>query len=198
MPWHFAALRLANMASGKEYLCRPDALRELIKRFCPVEDLAELACRFEVVTTDLDARSSAWWSAGPAAELLLASAALPGVFPPVLLEGHRHVDGGVLVPVPVARAIESGAKLIFVSDVTARSRPRVPGRLGALATLLEAFDVARFSGDALPVPAEHQTVTVLPAPALDGLSMMDFSQTRRLIDQSYELATEALASRAAA
>jgi NTE family protein len=189
---------LANMAAGRDYLCRPDALRQLIDRFCPVQDLDDLHTRFEVVTTDLDSRMSSWWSSGPASEVLLASAALPGIFPPVLLEGHRHVDGGVLVPVPTARAIEAGAKQIFVSDVSARCRPRLSGRLGALATLLEAFDVARFSGDALPAGDGPQQITVLPAPPLEGLSMMDFRHTRRLIDESYELAVEALASRAAA
>ena len=189
---------LANMAAGREYLCRPDALRELIRRFCPVDDLADLTCRFEVVTTDLDARGPAWWSSGPAVDVLVASAALPGMFPPVVLEGHRHVDGGVLVPVPVARALEAGAHQVFVSDVSARSRPRLPGRLGALATLLEAFNVARFAGDRDPLPSEHQRVTVLPAPQFEGLSMMDFGHTQRLIDESYELAAQALASRAAA
>lgn len=189
---------LANMAAGKEYLCRPDALRQLIGRFCPVEDLAELPCRFEAVTTDLDSRAPAWWSSGPAVEVLVASAALPGVFPPVVLEGHRHVDGGVLAPVPVGRAVALGARQIFVCDVSARSRPRLPGHLGALATLLEAFNVARFSGDPDPLAADHQCVTVLPAPQFEGLSMMDFRHTRRLVDESYELAGQALASRAAA
>jgi NTE family protein len=189
---------LANMAAGKDYLCRPDALRQLIGRFCPVEDLAELPCRFEAVTTDLDSRAPAWWSSGPAVEVLVASAALPGVFPPVVLEGHRHVDGGVLAPVPVGRAVAIGAREIFVCDVSARSRPRLPGHLGALATLLEAFNVARFSGEPDPPPAEHQRVTVLPAPQFEGLSMMDFRHTRRLVDESYELAGQALASRAAA
>ena len=189
---------LANMVAGKDYLCRPDALRQLIGRFCPVADLAELPCPFEAVTSDLDTAAPAWWSSGPAVDVLLASAALPGVFPPVVLEGHRHVDGGVLVPVPVARAIDAGARKIFVCDVSTRSRPKLPGRLGALATLLEAFNAARFSGDRDPLPAEQQQVTVLPAPSLDGLSMMDFRHTRRLVEESYELAAEALSARVAA
>jgi NTE family protein len=189
---------LANMAAGREYLCRPDALRHLIGRFCPVTDLADLPCTLEVVTTNLDSAAPVWWSSGPAVDVLVASAALPGVFPPVALEGERHVDGGVLVPVPVARAIDAGARQIFVCDVSARCRPTLPGRLGALATLLEAFNVARFSGDRDPLPAEHQKLTVLPSPQLEGMSMMDFRHTRRLIDESYELAVQALVERAAA
>lgn len=189
---------LANMVAGREYLCRPDALQRLIGRFCPVEDLAELSCPLEVVTTDLDVAAPVWWSSGPAVDVLVASTALPGVFPPVVLDGHRHVDGGVLVPVPVARAVQAGARQIFVCDVSTRSRPRLPGRLGALATLLEAFNVARFSGDQNPEPADDQRVTVLPAPTLNGLSMMDFRHTRRLIEESYELASQALSVSAAA
>jgi NTE family protein len=189
---------LANMVAGRDYLCRPDALRRLIERFSPVDDLAELVCPFEAVTTDLDTAGPVWWSSGPAIDILVASAALPGVFPPVVLDGHRHVDGGVLVPVPVARAVEARAAQIFVCDVSTRSRPRLSGRLGALATLLEAFNVARFSGERVLLPGEHQQVTVLPSPKLDGLSMMDFRHTRRLVEESYELAAEALAVSAAA
>jgi hypothetical protein len=39
---------------------------------------------------------------------------------------------------------------------------------------------------------------VLPAPQFEGVSMMDFRHTRRLVDESHELAAQALATRAAA
>ncbi|MGH8873749.1 MAG: patatin-like phospholipase family protein [Acidimicrobiia bacterium] len=52
----------------------------------------------------------AWWTSGPALEILLASSAIPGVFPPVELGGSMHVDGAVVQPVPVARAGELGAR----------------------------------------------------------------------------------------
>ena len=185
---------LASLLRGADHLCDPAALRQLISRFCPVGDLAEAGGRLHVVTTDLDESAPRWWTSGPAVEVLLASAALPGIFPAVPLDGHRHVDGGVLVPVPTARAVAMGATDIYVCDVSTRGRPRLPARLGALSTLLEAFNTARFAIDAAPVDPGPARVTVLPTPDMEGLSMADFSHTRRLIDEAHMMAAEALAA----
>lgn len=192
--FHFRSRRhLASLIRGADHLCDPLPLRRLIERFCPVDDLAETGGRLQVVTTDLDQPAPRWWSSGPAVEVLLASAALPGIFPSVMLDGHRHVDGGVLVPVPTARAIELGATDVYVCDVSSRGRPRLPARLGALSTLLEAFNTARFAIASTSVDTGAARVTILPTPDTDGLSMADFSQTNRLIEEAHELAAAALA-----
>ena len=46
---------------------------------------------------------------GRSADILYASACLPGLLPRVVLEGHRHIDGGVLEPVPAERAVDLDA-----------------------------------------------------------------------------------------
>lgn len=188
------AQTLANVVHGRDHLCTTDNLRSLIERFGPTGDLSELATPLEVVTTDLDLPGPCWWRSGPAVEVLSASAALPGIFPAVVLDGHRHVDGGVLVPVPLVRAVESGARDIFVCDVSARSRPHLPARLGALSALLEAFNVARFATEVAPALREGQRVTVLPTPDLAGLSMLDFRHTRQLVADAHRSSVEALAT----
>jgi NTE family protein len=195
--FHFRSRRhLASLIRGADHLCDPMPLRRLIDRCCPIDDLAEAGGRLQVVTTDLDEPAPRWWSAGPAVDVLLASAALPGIFPSVQLEGHRHVDGGVLVPVPSGRAVELGATDVYVCDVSSRGRPRLPARLGALSNLLEAFNTARFAIDPTAAGAGGAgpaRVTVLPTPDTEGLSMADFSQTNRLIEEAYQLAAAALA-----
>jgi len=47
-------------------------------------------------------------------EAILASTALPGVFPPVELEGQPYVDGGVAMNTPLLPAIRAGAETIYV------------------------------------------------------------------------------------
>lgn len=92
-----------------------------------------------VATTDLDTQETVLWNMSAIAEqggeaarnlfrdVLLASASLPGIFPPVLIkvkEGDRtyeelHVDGGVTTPVfvfPLVAAIEP-TKLIQLKGV---------------------------------------------------------------------------------
>jgi NTE family protein len=178
---------VANLVAGRDHLCEPAGLQSLIRRFCPVADLSELEIELQVVTTDLDAARPHWWSEGDPELVLAASAALPGIFPPVEIGGSRHVDGGVLVPVPVARAFELGATRVYVSDVGTATRPHLPDRLGPLGVLLEAFNVARFAIDAERSTPAGVDVTVLPTPSLDGLSMFDFGHTRRLVAEAYRI-----------
>ena len=183
---------VANLVAGRDHLCSPGGLHSLIARFCPVDDLAHLPIELQVVTTDLDAARPCWWSSGDPAAVLAASAALPGIFPPVELAGGRHVDGGVLVPVPTARAFELGASRVFVSDISTRSRPRLPDRLGSLAVLLEAFNVARFAIESDAPPPHGVELTVLPSPSLEGRSMFDFTRTSTLVHEAYQLTRAAL------
>jgi NTE family protein len=176
---------VANLVAGRDHLCNPNGLRSLIRRFCPVSDLSDLAVELHVVTTNLDTARPSWWTSGDPASVLAASAALPGIFPPVEIAGSRHVDGGVLVPVPLTRAVELGCTRIFVSDIGTHNRPHLPDRLGPLGVLLEAFNVARFAIEADATPPPGVEVTTLPSPCLEGLSMFDFGHTRRLVEDAY-------------
>src|SRR5258708_23320413 len=55
---------------------------------------------------------------GPAVPALLASTAIPGVFPPVTIGSRTLVDGGIASHTPIAAAIELGAKRIYVLPVS--------------------------------------------------------------------------------
>lgn len=173
---------LARIVAGKDYICPSGPLRESVARICPHADLGDLRVPVHVATTDLDDSQTRWWSAGPTVDVVAASAAIPGLFPPVRIAGHRHVDGGVLAPVPVRRAVELGAAHIFVSDVSSRDRTEH----GAFGVLIEAFNVARYAGSGLPVTGPGQRIAVLPTPPTDGISLTDFAQTGRLISQAYD------------
>lgn len=100
-------------------------LKDLVEAYVTPELLRQIALehdkgrRLLIVTTNLDAQETVIWDMGmlarqggdPAVELfravLLASASIPGVFPPVMIPGvdgqgrlveEMHVDGGVITP----------------------------------------------------------------------------------------------------
>lgn len=118
------------------HLYEPDGLRALVRRWVPLADLADTAVPCHVVTTDLLAGQSCWWSSGDPVTVLSASACLPAVFPPVPLAGSLHVDGGVTCPVPVERALDLGATRVWVVDVSGGSIGRRDDRMNALDVLL--------------------------------------------------------------
>ncbi len=54
----------------------------------------------EVVATSLTDGRERWFTYGPVVEAVLASAAIPAIFPPVEIDGERFIDGGVVDNVP--------------------------------------------------------------------------------------------------
>ncbi len=103
----------------------------------------DTAIPLEVVACDLDSGEEVGLTEGPLLPALLASAALPGAFPPVEHQGRRLIDGGVLNNVPVDRAGAAPRTRVYVLDVvTGLDQHPVSSALGVL---LRAFSIARHS-----------------------------------------------------
>ncbi len=67
-----------------------------------------------MVATDLFTGAEVVLSSGPVAKALLASAAIPGVFPPVHTSGRYLIDGGVANHTPLSTAARLGARWVIV------------------------------------------------------------------------------------
>ena len=97
-----------------------------------VQDLAgrrieDLPVRFAAVATELGTGHEVWLRRGPLVEAVRASYALPGIFPPVHLDGRLLMDGTLVNPVPVALARALGADLVVC--VNLNCDPSVRGGL---------------------------------------------------------------------
>jgi NTE family protein len=97
---------------------------------------------FCVVTTDLETGNEELFSTGRVMEPLLASTAMPGIFPPVTINGRRYIDGGVSNNVPIAPALAMGATTLYVMNSTSHSHQRRPLNR-PMDYLLHAFTLAR-------------------------------------------------------
>ncbi|MGH8144810.1 MAG: patatin-like phospholipase family protein [Rhodanobacteraceae bacterium] len=78
-------------------------LRELIGEI----DIEELPIPFTAVATDLDREREVWLNRGSLFEAIRASIAIPTVFRPHPLNGHRLVDGGLMNPLPLTPLLQS-------------------------------------------------------------------------------------------
>ena len=171
-----------------------DGLRRTILRFLAGrETFDELRLPFQCVATDVDAGAEAWFSDGPLLDPILASAALPAVYPVVSIGDRRFLDGGVLNNVPIARAIELGARKIFVLHVGLHGKPRPAVTRPADAALI-AYWIARngrFSRDLASLPSNVEAI-VLPPGARPDVRFDDFGQTDGLMEQGYRNAVQYL------
>ena len=178
-----------NALARRDHMYDNSALLSLIDRLCPVADLADLHVETHVVTTDLDTARPVWWSRGPAHSILAASTCLPGLFAPVLLPGEsgptRHVDGGVVAPIPVAHAADLEVDVVYVLDV-ARGTAPAPEKLNAMDVLLRSFSISRYAN--VPHPSTlarpGREIVCLPSPDTFGRDLQDFSYTERYIDEA--------------
>jgi NTE family protein len=84
-----------------------------------------LPIRFATIATEVGTGHEIWLTRGRLVDAMRASYALPGIFPPVALDGRWLVDGALVNPVPVSAARVLGARLVIAvnlnSDVLGRS-----------------------------------------------------------------------------
>jgi NTE family protein len=160
-------------------------LRDVLQRNIPYRRLEEAKLPVHIVATELKSGRATIMNSGPAVPALLASCAIPGVFPPVTIGRRDYVDGGVANHTPVTVAIELGATRIFVLPVGYPWLNREP--TNALGMALHAL--ARIVEQKLDADvAAHREVAdihVLPALDLADVSPADFSHTRELIEWGY-------------
>jgi NTE family protein len=137
------------------------------------------------VATDLLAARPVVLSSGDTTQALLASAAIPGVFPPVNIGGRLLVDGGVLANLPVFQAVGLGATRLFVLPAMAEEVGTVSG--GAIDVLQRSIMVATaaLTRADLVTAAASVKVHVLPVPTTTQLSIFDFGETPALIEDAY-------------
>jgi len=173
-----------------DHLVEPASLRLLVESALPYKRLEEARVPCHVVATDALKGTEVVLTSGLASTALLASAAIPGVFPPVVLDERFLLDGGVANNTPISTAVKLGAARVIVLPTGTSCGLSTPPR-GAVAIALHALnllvmrqlvsDIERFAGVA-------EVVTVPPICPLTA-SAYDFSQSVDLIDRA-EAATK--------
>jgi NTE family protein len=162
------------------------------------ERIEDAAVALHVVATSLRTGRARWFSSGPVREAVLASAALPGIFPPVEVDGELLIDGGVVDLVPMGRALALGADRLFVFHVGAHRQPRAEHRR-PIDVVLSALAIARnhrFLAEVDNLPAGVEAV-VFPAVDPGNLRPHDFRRSAELIERGYEAAASHLDALAA-
>lgn len=140
-----------------------------------------------IVATDLETGAERVFTSGPLVEALLASAAMPGVYPPVEIEGRLYTDGGVANNVPIAPAVEMGATTLYVLNSTSHTNQRRP-LSRPMDYFFHGFTLARAQRLTIDLRlyADRVNLVMIPTPALDFfVPFASMEYTNRLIDLSY-------------
>ena len=183
---------VAGLAGLKDSTFSAGALARWLRGTTALRRLEDGVLPLTVVATDLETGEEVLLDNGPAIPALLASSAMPGIFPPVRI-GHRWmVDGSVASDTPVGPAVRAGAGRVWVLP----SVPAVPmvRPRAALDVLLRSISItlARHTASIVATWAGSSELYVLPAPLVAGVSPFNFDRSRELIDAAYRLTVAAL------
>lgn len=170
--------RLATLARSRTHIHSSQPLRRLLAAQLP-STFEQLAVPFQCVAASIERAGARWFHSGPLIDAVLASAAVPGLLPPVEIDGEHHLDGGLVHSIPVGRAVELGARTIYVLQVgrieTPLHTPTWPWEVA-----LVAFEIGRrhrFVEDMSRLP-DGVAVHVLPTGQDEPLRYTDPAQLR--------------------
>lgn len=177
---------LRGFLGRQDHLVPSDGLRRVLSRNVRFAHLEDALIPLHVVTTELTTGAEVLLSAGDAIDAVLASAAIPAVFPPVELDGRVLVDGGVTDNAPISQAIALGADEVWVMPTgfpCSIDKPR-----GALAAGLQSLSILVQRQLVVDLVRDHGPVRVWVIPPLCPLDVLpsDFSRSDELIRRSHE------------
>ncbi len=178
--WRFIEKRPAVFSSF--------GLEKVISGHMGEVDFEDLKIPLQVVAASLHTGKEVWIDKGNVTKALLASTALPGIFPPVYHEDVPLIDGGVLNDAPISKAIELGATKIFLLSCSTLER-KIIEPLRPIESMLYAFGMAvtgRLERELEELKAGVEII-VLQFPGPYGLDWRDFDHSSEMIQRSFDL-----------
>ncbi|OXM45844.1 patatin [Amycolatopsis thailandensis] len=149
----------------------------------------DLALPLGVVATDVDTAEPLLIRSGPVLAPLLASCAIPGIYPPVPFGERMLYDGGLVANVPMRQALAMGAKSLVVLDCAFPGK--MPGTPQTFAEVMMFTAMISMRNQAVleaPIAAAEVPVVYVPGPKPVRVSPLDFSHTAALTTEAYAAA----------
>lgn len=181
---------IARSMTGVQSRRQEQALRNRIAEFLP-GTFGDLGLPLRLAATELATGAEHVLDGGNLADAVMASAALPGVFPPVAFDGGHLIDGGLVAGMPL-RLVPPEVRTVIVLDTGAAAvSPEVAAgyRWWEVGALAYAHQIREQAVNALLSAAATQTVVILSA---DTGRLLDFSDPEACMQSGREAAAATL------
>ena len=179
---YLRANRAFHRAILRKSLLPGRVLEDVVTHLLPDADIADTRIPLTIVTADLVKGRRVVLEHGPMREAVRGSSSLPGIFPPVDLDGKLLCDIGVFyaVPAKVARYYDPGT--VVAIDVTADLGEYRGGT--ALETMMRMQDI----GGSLLREETITSADIIIRPEVGAMEWMDFSNAEACIEIGREAA----------
>jgi NTE family protein len=184
---------LTGFLGLRDHLVATKRLRELIQLWLGIERIEDATLPMAAVATDALSGDPVVMRSGDIVSALLASSAIPGIFPPVHREGRWLVDGSLSANCPVSEALDLGADSVYVLTTATTPRDRPPRGAVAMAMNSVSLVTTKMQRSQLEearsrAAAKGGAVWVVPSPEPEAPSPFDFRRSTTLARAAYERA----------
>ncbi len=175
-------------------LCSSGALRRLVADNVSHRQLQDAAIPVHLVATNVLTGERVCLSTGDTVSAVLASAAIPAVFPAVELAGLMLCDGGIAADAGISQAVALGATEVYLLP-TGYACALNHAPTSALGAAVHALSLLLQRQVLLEVAylADRVDLHVLPPPCPLSVPPLDFDHAGELIDRGYETTSSWLA-----
>ncbi|MGE0021926.1 MAG: patatin-like phospholipase family protein [Draconibacterium sp.] len=142
----------------------------------PDVQIENLKIKFSAIATDLLSGKEVNFTNGSLRQVIKASSAIPGIFPPVRLDIYFLIDGSASESVPAGRVREIGADRVLGVDVT-RCIKTIAQPQNVFEILYRAEDITSFHLSVLRL----READLVIRPQVRHLTWADFDQAREII-----------------
>ena len=127
---------------------------------------------------------------GKLVDAIRASISLPGIFPPVKLNGRLLLDGGIVNPTPVDVVKQMGADIVIGVDLTMKHPIKLENPT-IVETLMQSFGILRTQATKLNVNNIKNVIIIRPnfSGVLDSYR---FYENTRFIEEGKRVTKEVL------
>lgn len=179
-------------------LYRREPLEFLVRSLVGDVTFRDLPRRLLVNTVDLHSGMQVLWGLPglldtQVADAVVASCALPGIFPPRVINGRSYVDGAVVENLPVRLAASLGGPILAV-NVAATSVVRSSDEtVGFAATYTRGLEIAMQTQIEGQLREWEGPPLILVQPRVEHISMFAFDRNEELLEAGYRAAAQTLA-----
>jgi NTE family protein len=188
--WSLRPTTLQEFVSGGGFRVGQYNLERILKAFLPdslPEDFSGLSIPFGAIATDYYGEREVLVEQGPLYPALAASAAIPAVFMPVLLEGRVMIDGGIYNPVPFDYLFDDADIVIGVDVVGAPvgEDQQIPRRIeslfGASQLMMQSIIATKL---------KIRKPDILLRPNVGKIAVLDFLKAADILEMSADVKDE--------
>jgi NTE family protein len=158
----------------------------VLQKYFPGDSFAELKIPLYVAATNINNGTTDYFSSGNLIEALLASSALPVIFPAIEINGFQYLDGGLLNNLPVEPFLEAEYERVGVHVNPVGVKEHIKSTLRIIERSLELTTYKN-----IHTRKAHCDLFIEP-PELRRFTTYDFPKAKKIFEVGYEYANREL------